>query len=196
MTIRPSAGTSSPAAISTTSPTTSCSAGISASAPSRRTRAVAFIIDCSAFIALSALPAWRSPIERVEERDHDQHDGRAPLLDHERDDRRPDQDDLHVARVLAEETAKPRRRLLHRQRVRAVALRRSAASAADRPESTSTPSLLATSAGSSAYQRSSADTGRVLALSVVVIRTSRSSRQCQRMDPPPRPPALVPRESS
>ena len=61
VTIRPSAGTSSPAAISTTSPATSCSAGISASAPSRRTRAVAFIIDCSAFIALSALPAWRSP---------------------------------------------------------------------------------------------------------------------------------------
>ncbi len=29
--------------------------------PSRRTRAVAFIIDWSAFIALSALPAWRSP---------------------------------------------------------------------------------------------------------------------------------------
>ena len=56
-TIRPSAGTSSPAAISTTSPVTSCSAGISASAPSRRTRAVAFIIDCNAFIALSALPA-------------------------------------------------------------------------------------------------------------------------------------------
>ena len=61
VTIRPSAGTSSPAAISTTSPATSCSAGISASVPSRRTRAVAFIIDCSAFIALSALPAWRSP---------------------------------------------------------------------------------------------------------------------------------------
>ena len=60
-TIRPSAGTSSPAAIRTTSPATSCSAGISASAPSRRTRAVAFIIDWSAFIALSALPAWRSP---------------------------------------------------------------------------------------------------------------------------------------
>ena len=29
--------------------------------PSRRTRAVAFIIDWSAFIALSAFPAWRSP---------------------------------------------------------------------------------------------------------------------------------------
>ena len=55
--IRPSAGTWSPAATRTTSPTTSCSAGISASAPSRRTRAVAFIIDLSAFIALSALPS-------------------------------------------------------------------------------------------------------------------------------------------
>ena len=56
-TIRPSAGTSSPAEISTTSPTTSCSAGITASTPSRRTRAVASIIDFSAFMALSALPA-------------------------------------------------------------------------------------------------------------------------------------------
>ena len=60
--IRPSAGTSSPAAMSTTSPTTTCSAGIWDSAPSRRTRAVAFIIDLSAFIALSALPSCRRPI--------------------------------------------------------------------------------------------------------------------------------------
>lgn len=43
------------------SPTTSWSAGISASEPSLRTRAVAFIIDWSAFIALSALPSWRRP---------------------------------------------------------------------------------------------------------------------------------------
>ena len=55
--MRPSAGTWSPAAISTTSPATSSSAAISASAPSRRTLAVAFIIDLSAFIALSALPS-------------------------------------------------------------------------------------------------------------------------------------------
>ncbi len=61
-TMRPSAGTWSPAASRTTSPTTSCSAGISAASPSRRTRAVAFSIDLSAFIALSALPSWRSPI--------------------------------------------------------------------------------------------------------------------------------------
>ena len=60
--IRPSAGTSSPAAMSTTSPTTTCSAGICASDPSRRTRAVAFIIDLSAFMALSALPSCRRPI--------------------------------------------------------------------------------------------------------------------------------------
>jgi hypothetical protein len=43
------------------SPTTSSSAGISASAPSRRTRAVAFMSDLSAFIALSAFPCWRRP---------------------------------------------------------------------------------------------------------------------------------------
>lgn len=59
--MRPSAATWSPAAMSTMSPTTRCSAGISASVPSLRTRAVAFIIDCSAFIALSALPSWRRP---------------------------------------------------------------------------------------------------------------------------------------
>jgi hypothetical protein len=47
--------------MSTTSPATSCSAGISASIPSRRTLAVAFIIDLSAFMALSALPSWRKP---------------------------------------------------------------------------------------------------------------------------------------
>ena len=60
--MRPSAGTSSPAAMSTTSPTTTCSAGIWDSDPSRRTRAVAFIIDLRAFMALSALPSWRTPI--------------------------------------------------------------------------------------------------------------------------------------
>ena len=59
--IRPSAGTSSPAASRTTSPTTTSSAAISASDPSRRTRAVAFTIALSAFIALSALPSWRRP---------------------------------------------------------------------------------------------------------------------------------------
>ena len=58
-TIRPSAGTSSPAASRTTSPTTTSSAAISASEPSRRTRAVAFTIALRAFIALSALPSWR-----------------------------------------------------------------------------------------------------------------------------------------
>jgi hypothetical protein len=58
---RPSAGTSSPAESSTTSPTTTSSAGICAWKPSRRTLAVAFIIDLSAFIALSALPSCRRP---------------------------------------------------------------------------------------------------------------------------------------
>ena len=60
-TMRPSAGTWSPAASSTVSPATTCSAGISDSAPSRRTRAVAFIMDLSAFMALSALPSSRRP---------------------------------------------------------------------------------------------------------------------------------------
>ena len=55
--IRPSAATSSPALSSTRSPMTTCSAGICASAPSRRTRAIRFVNDFSAFIALSALPS-------------------------------------------------------------------------------------------------------------------------------------------
>ena len=59
--IRPSAHTSSPAVSSTTSPTTTWSASILTSAPSRRTRADALSIDCSAFMALSALPCWRIP---------------------------------------------------------------------------------------------------------------------------------------
>ena len=59
--IRPSAGTSSPAASRTMSPTTTSSAGMSASDPSRRTRAVALTIAWSAFIALCAFPSWRRP---------------------------------------------------------------------------------------------------------------------------------------
>ena len=120
-TIRPSAGTSSPAAISTTSPATSCSAAISASTPSRRTRAVAFIIDWSAFIALSALPSWRSPTTALKSVITNSTIAVLHSLISQRDDRRPDQDELHVARVLGEETADRRRRLLHRERVRAVA---------------------------------------------------------------------------
>ena len=58
---RPSAGTMSPASIATMSPGTSCSAGSSASAPSRLTRAVTIIIFCSAATAAAALPSWRRP---------------------------------------------------------------------------------------------------------------------------------------
>ena len=118
--MRPSAGTWSPAASSTTSPTTSSSAGISASAPSRRTRAVAFIIDLSAFIALSALPSWRRPTDGVHQGQHQQQDGGAPLLDQQGDDGRDEQDDLHVAAVLVEEPPPARLGLLLRQGVRAV----------------------------------------------------------------------------
>jgi hypothetical protein len=48
------------------------------------------------------------------------HDGRAPLLDQQRDDGRPEQDDLHVAGELGQQAAERRRRLLHRKLVRAV----------------------------------------------------------------------------
>ncbi len=59
VTTRPSAGTWSPALSSTTSPTTSWSAGISRSIPSRLTRVVAFMRDLRAFMALSAFPSCR-----------------------------------------------------------------------------------------------------------------------------------------
>ena len=58
---RPSAGTTSPASISTTSPGTSCSAGSWASSPSRRTRALTIIIFASAATAAAALPSWLRP---------------------------------------------------------------------------------------------------------------------------------------
>lgn len=60
--MRQSAGTWSPAVMSTTSPTTTRSAGISASVPSRRTLAVVSSIDLSAFMTLSALPSCCIPI--------------------------------------------------------------------------------------------------------------------------------------
>src|SRR6516164_5097755 len=57
----PSAGTMSPASMATTSPGTSCPAGISASAPSRRTLALTIIICCSAATAVAAFPSCRKP---------------------------------------------------------------------------------------------------------------------------------------
>ena len=59
---RPSAGTRLPASTSTTSPGTSSSASISTAWPSRRTRAIVFIICERAFTLSSALDSWRRPI--------------------------------------------------------------------------------------------------------------------------------------
>ena len=58
---RPSAGTRLPASISTMSPGTSCSASISMAWPSRRTRAMFFIIFSSAARLASALDSPRMP---------------------------------------------------------------------------------------------------------------------------------------
>ncbi len=60
--IRPSAATLSPAVISTMSPVTTSSSATADSTPPRRTRAVCFVIDFNAFMALSALPSWRRAI--------------------------------------------------------------------------------------------------------------------------------------
>ena len=135
--IRPSAGTSSPAASSTTSPTTTSSAAISASDPSRRTRAVALTIALSAFIALSALPSWRRPTTALSTVISDQQHAGAPLLDRQRHDRRAEQDHLHVAAVLLDEPPPARHRLLQpaaRSDRAARAARRPARSTARPPD--------------------------------------------------------------
>src|SRR5215211_3322737 len=101
---RPSAGTRSPASISTTSPGTSCSAGSWASAPSRRTRALTIIIFASAATAAAALPSWLRAEHRVEQRQQEDHDPGARLLDRiDRDHARGHEHDLHRVLVLAQE---------------------------------------------------------------------------------------------
>ena len=75
---RRSAATRSPCATSTRSPGTTCSAGISTHAPSRRTRAGSATSSASAAIARPGAVLLREPDQRVE--DHDgQHD--EPVLD-------------------------------------------------------------------------------------------------------------------
>ncbi len=59
---RPSAGIRLPASTSTMSPGTSSSASISTAWPSRRTRAIVFIICASALTLSSAFASWRRPI--------------------------------------------------------------------------------------------------------------------------------------
>ncbi len=58
--------------------------------------------------------------DRVDQAEQEQHDRGAPLLDQQRHHRRTDQDELHVAAVLAEQPSQPRRWLLLWKRVRAV----------------------------------------------------------------------------
>ncbi len=120
--IRPSAATLSPAVISTTSPRTTSSTGITDSTPSRRTRAVCFVNDFSAFIALSALPSCRRPTTALQHRQQQQHGARAPLTDGERQDTGDEQDDLHVGGVLIEEASPARHTLLGRKCVGSIRL--------------------------------------------------------------------------
>ena len=110
--ILPSAATLSPASSMTTSPGTTSSAGISASAPSRRTRAVCFISDLSAFIALSALPSWRRPVTALNTVSAM---STRPVLHWPMTseiDGGDQQDDLHVGAVLVEEPPPARLALL------------------------------------------------------------------------------------
>ena len=120
---RPSAGTTSPASTSTTSPGTTCSRSICCAAPSRRT-----VVD------ILHRPGQRRQAgrgfgfaaqaqQRVEDRQDDQHDRRAPLTgEDDVDQRRHQQDDLHEVFVLAQERLQARFLLLIRQLVGTVLL--------------------------------------------------------------------------
>ena len=77
------------------SPGTICSAGISVTWPPRRTLDLTIIIFCKAATLASALPSWRNARKRVEQRQHHQQKGRAPLLDKEAGDGSHQQEDLH-----------------------------------------------------------------------------------------------------
>src|ERR1700754_1082131 len=93
---RPSAGTTSPASISTTSPGTSCSAGNCASLPSRRPRALAILLFARARPRRGLLALLVEAEDGVEQRQQQDHDARAGLLDRIGvDDARHQQDDLH-----------------------------------------------------------------------------------------------------
>ena len=128
-TMRPSAGTWSPAEMSTTSPTTSSSAGICASRPRSAGSAPRSVPPhpggrlhhrfegVHGAFRLALLP---HPDHRVQHRQQYQQNRGAPLLDQQGHHRGGDQDDLHVAAVLPEEPAPARPGLLLRQRVRTV----------------------------------------------------------------------------
>ena len=102
--IRPSAGTRSPASMLTMSPGTSSSIGTEASLPSRRTLALTIIIFWSAATLAFALPSWLRPMAALKQGQADEHDaGRDLVREEEAEDARDQQDDLHRVLVLAQE---------------------------------------------------------------------------------------------
>ena len=120
---RPSAGTRLPASISTMSPGTSCSASISIAWPSRRTRAMFFIIFSSAARLASALDSPRMPSTALKTvSTTSMIDVRTVARDHQAEHGRAQQDDLHEVLVLAQESLQPRFLLLGGQHVGAVLL--------------------------------------------------------------------------
>ena len=132
-------------------PGTSCSAGSCASAPSRRTRALTIIIFASAATAAAALPSWLRPEHRVEQRQQQDHDPRAGLLDRvDRDHAGDQQHDLHRVLVLAQERVPARLGLRLGELVRAVA-----APAARRPRRSSAPAPARRAAPAAAPSRES-----------------------------------------
>ncbi len=109
--------------MSTMSPGTSSSASISMAWPSRRTRAMFFIIFSSAARLASALDSWLQAQDGVEDGQAQQNQRGAQLLgDDLVDDGGAHQEDLHEVPVLAQEGLPARLLLLGGQDVGAVLL--------------------------------------------------------------------------
>ena len=173
--MRPSAGTTSPASIDTTSPGTSCSAGSSMSWPPRCTFALMIIIFCSAATASAAFPSWRRP--------------RTALKSVRKITTRPVASSCSgqmlpipaTSRTICIGSSYWRTKARQRGSVAATVKRfgpyssnRAAATSAARPATASTSSSLATSSGGSVYQRSSGRLWRPGASTVVAIVSSLS----------------------
>ena len=125
-TIRPSAGTRSPASTCTTSPGTRFVDSISSRRPDRRTRACGTWSCASASTLARAFSSWFEPITTLNvTRPSDEQPGRH-LPDHEAGHGDDQQHDVHRVRQLAPRDVPHARGRLRRQLVRAV-LRRSAA---------------------------------------------------------------------
>src|SRR4051794_30185924 len=176
-TIRTSAGTWSPAASVTMSPTTTSRASISDSTPSRCTLAVAFIIDLSAFMALSALPSCRRPttaLSRVSRR-------RRTAVVHSwmasETTAAPDRISCMKLRYSSRNLSHGARGFSSGSSFGPPFSRRSAAAPLDRPTVGSTPRVVARSSAGQAYQAVDGAAGEPGTATCVAIASSWSERR-------------------